>query len=164
MNKKGFTLIELLATLVILSIIMLVAVPSTISILDKSKKDAFVSDAKRLVALAETQVRNDDTIDTVNGGAIVFTFAYLDDGSFEEDPDNKAYNASKSFVVVHKKMNGTSYQFDYYVQLIGEKRGIDLTFVRSLEQASVTDELTASDATTAVQNLLGISSSSIVTK
>lgn len=164
MNKKGFTLIELLATLVILSIIMLVAVPNVISILDKSKKDAFISDAKRFAALAESEVRNNDSIDVVDGGAIVFTFAYLDDGSFEEDPDNKSYNASKSFVVVHKKMDGTSYQFDYYVQLVGEKRGIDLTLVRGLEQADVIDTPTASNATTAIQSLLGISSSSIVTK
>ena len=163
MGKKGFTLIELLATLVILSIIMLVAVPNTISILDKSKKDAFVSDAKRLVALAESELKNNDSIDVTNGGAIVFTFAYLDDGSFEEDPDNKSYDASKSFVVVHKKVNGTSYQLDYYVQLIGEKRGIDMELARGLTQASVNSNPTANNYSTLVQGL-GVSSSSIVVK
>ena len=164
MNTKGFTLIELISTLIILSIIMIVAVPNTISVLDKSKKDAFISDAKRLVALAESEIRNNDSIDVTNGGAIVFTFNYLDDGSFAEDPDNKTYNTSKSFVVVHKKMNGTSYQLDYYVQLIGEKRGIDLILSKALVQENVKEDVTASDANTAISSLLNIPSSSIVTK
>ena len=46
MNKKGFTLVELLGVLIILSIIMLIAVPNVISILDKNKKNFFIADAK----------------------------------------------------------------------------------------------------------------------
>ncbi len=162
MNKKGFTLIELLATLVILSIIMLVAVPSTVSILEKNKKDALISDAKRMVTMAESQIRNNDTIDTVYGGFIVFKLSYLDDGSFESDPDNATYDRDKSFVVVHKKGNASNYQFDYYVQMIGSKRGLDLTKNTALDSSSVVTSMQKQDAATAIKRVFGVSSPSIV--
>ncbi len=163
MNKKGFTLIELLASLAILSIIMIVAVPNVVSMLDKNKKDILVSDAKRLASLAESELRNNESIDCAYGGFIVFTYAYLDDGSFEKDPDNKSYNASKSFVVVHKKGTASGYQFDYYVQLIGSKRGADLTLVRGLTQKDVKDNFQANAPAAAIAKAVGVSSPSIVT-
>jgi len=133
-NTKGFTLIELLATLVILSIIMLVAVPSTISVLDKNKKDTFITDAKRLVALAESEIRNNEKLDVAYNGVIVFPFSELDDGSFEKDPDSSSYNTRTSFVVAHKKGNVNDYQFVYYVQMYGEKRGISFNNANSLDR------------------------------
>ena len=163
MNKKGFTLIELLATLAILSIIMLVAVPNTVSLFEKNKKDAFISDAKRLVALAESEIRNDDSIDVAYGGFIVFTFDYLDDGSFETDPDNKTYDSSKSFVVVHKKGNATSYQFDYYIQLIGGKRGIDLTLSKGIDLSNVKNETTKQSPESAIKTVFGVTTPPMVT-
>lgn len=43
MKKKGFTLIELLAVIVVLSLIVTIAVPSTISISNRVKKNLFCS-------------------------------------------------------------------------------------------------------------------------
>lgn len=140
-NIKGFTLIELLATLVILSIIMLVAVPSTISVLDKNKKETYVSDAKRLVALAESEIRNNEKLDVEYNGIIVFPFNQLDDGSFEKDPDSTAYNTKTSFVIAHKKGTAEDYQFVYYVQMYGKKRGVSFSDVKSLERGSVKNVL-----------------------
>ncbi len=54
MNKKGFTLIELLATILILSLLMLVAVPNVMSTIDKNKQDTYVEDAKRMITLASS--------------------------------------------------------------------------------------------------------------
>ena len=51
MNQKGFTLIELLATITILSMIMLVAIPNIMSTLDKSKRRTYVEDAKKMITL-----------------------------------------------------------------------------------------------------------------
>jgi len=162
MNKKGFTLIELLATFTILGIIMLVAVPNTVSLFEKNKKDAFISDSKRLVALAEAEIRNNDSIDVSYGGFIVFSFSYLDDGSFENDPDNKTYDAANSFVVVHKKGNASGYQFDYYVQLIGGKRGIDLRLSKGIDPSHVVDTTSKKNATNAIKAVFGVSSPTIV--
>ena len=136
-NTKGFTLIELLATLVILSIIMLVAIPSTISVLDKNKKDTYVSDAKRLVALAESQIRNNEKLDVDYNGIIVFPFSELEDGTFEKDPDSTPYDDKTSFVIAHKKGTVEDYQFVYYIQMYGEKRGVPLTAIKALERDAI---------------------------
>lgn len=45
-NKKGFTLIELLAVIVILSIIMVIAVPQILNVIQNSKKTAWESNVK----------------------------------------------------------------------------------------------------------------------
>lgn len=137
MKSKGFTLIELLATLVILGIIMLVAIPSTVSMLEKNKKDTYISDAKRLVALAENEIKNNDSLDVSYNGIIVFPFKELDDGSFENDPDSTGYNDKTSFVIAHKKGNVDDYQFVYYVQLLSKKRGISLSNYKYLERDDV---------------------------
>lgn len=67
MNKKGFTLIELLATITILSMIMVVAVPSIMSTLDKSKRRTYVEDAKKMITLAEYKFRANTTIEEPSG-------------------------------------------------------------------------------------------------
>lgn len=57
MKNKGFTMVELLATLVILSIIMLIAVPRVTTILSQNKKQTFINDAKKFISLAEQEAR-----------------------------------------------------------------------------------------------------------
>lgn len=155
-DQKGFTLIELLATLVILSIIMLVAVPSTISVLEKNRKETVISDAKRFVALAESEIRNNDKIDTSYGGFIVFRLEDLNDGSFDKDPDGKTYNQTESFVAVYKKGNPNDYQFVYYVQMYGAKRGILLMNAKSLERESVVTSLTHGEIAASITNATGV--------
>lgn len=54
-NKKGFTLIELLAVIVILSIIMIIAVPKILDVIENSKKSAAISSAKGYVKALSTQ-------------------------------------------------------------------------------------------------------------
>ena len=48
MNKKGFTLIELLVVIIILSIILIIAVPKINDAINNSKKNAFLSSIKLL--------------------------------------------------------------------------------------------------------------------
>lgn len=45
MNKKGFTLMELLAVIIVLMIIMLIAVPATIKIINHSKQNSAIDSA-----------------------------------------------------------------------------------------------------------------------
>ncbi len=127
MNKKGFTLIELLAVLVILSIIMAIAVPNVISTLDRNKKETYVGDAKKLVALAKNQMGN--RINKPGYGEIVrINLSCLDNGDLQNDPEGNPYDETDTFVVVVRKDE----QLVYYVNLVGRAddgstRGIFLT-------------------------------------
>lgn len=55
LNKKGFTLVELLAVIVILSVLMLIALPSVLNIMNNAKDDAFKDEALSFISAAETQ-------------------------------------------------------------------------------------------------------------
>lgn len=138
MNKKGFTLIELLASLAILAIIMLVAVPSTINVLDRSKKQKYIADAKRMITLAEAYIRGNEDISYPTGNKIlVFYLSRLNDGTFDEDPDGKKYDEGNSFVTITYRKSGANYVYDYHVKLVGEgKRGVILSNLTELNSTN----------------------------
>ena len=53
MNKKGFTIVELLAVVVIIAILAGLAVPNILRMIDTSKKEKFITDAKQVIAKAK---------------------------------------------------------------------------------------------------------------
>ncbi len=55
MNKKGFTLIELLAVIVILAIILLIAMPIVLDVINEARRGAFDSSAMGIVKTAENE-------------------------------------------------------------------------------------------------------------
>ena len=55
-NKKGFTLIEIIAVIILIAIIMLIAVPSVSSIVDNSKKSAYLDIANAYVDAVRNQI------------------------------------------------------------------------------------------------------------
>lgn len=59
MDNKGFTLVELLAVLVILTVILLIAIPGITSSLDKS--DAADLENRKQVILSEAELKLNDT-------------------------------------------------------------------------------------------------------
>lgn len=140
-NSRGFTLVELLGVLMILSIILVIAVPNVVSVLDKNKKETYVSDAKKLVSMAETQIRADTDIDwPVEGQTIVLKLSYLNNGNLDSDPEGVKYDEDRSYVAICL-VNDT---YTYYVQLIGtvaegSGRGIPLTVISNLNGDSRTN-------------------------
>ncbi len=69
-SKKGFTLIELLAVIVILAIILAIAIPAVSGVIASSKRGAFESDAKMIVAgieykVLESTMNPDETVPDV---------------------------------------------------------------------------------------------------
>ncbi len=137
-NKKGFTLIELLATIVILGIIMVVAVPNVTGIIYKNRANTYIEDAKKLATLADYVIRGgtkDITKPSSDGQCIALSLFYLDNAEFEDPPYGGEYDKENSFVVVKK--NGT--KLEYYVQIV-EKfkdtnyRGVPLTLSSKLNE------------------------------
>ena len=59
-NNKGFTLVELLAVIVVLAIVMGLAVVGITSVLDNTRKSAFLADAKSFIAGAHSLVQGDE--------------------------------------------------------------------------------------------------------
>lgn len=71
MKNKGFTLVELLAVIVVLGLIMMIAVPSTINVLEKNKKESYIADAKEIIRLVEREdTKNNSTYFTVNNKSV----------------------------------------------------------------------------------------------
>lgn len=119
MNKKGFTLIELLATITILAMIMIVAVPSIMSALDKSKRRTYVEDAKKMLTLAEYKYRANTTIESPSGNnAIIFPLSSMDLTDFSDGPEGGSYDIQNSYVVMISNNN----TYEYYATLV-EKYG-----------------------------------------
>lgn len=142
-NKKGFTLIELLATIVILGIIMVVAVPNVTGIIYKNRANTYVEDAKKMVTLADYAIRgnNNKIVKPAADHCIVFSLQYLDNAEFEEPPNGGDYQKNDSFVVVKKE--GT--KLVYYAQIV-EKfkstyRGVSFTTSSSLNQEGAANKL-----------------------
>lgn len=73
MNKKGFTLIELLAVLIVLSIIMLIAVPNVLSFVKESKRGAHLNKAEFLERSAIDNY-NIEIANNINPKALTYTF------------------------------------------------------------------------------------------
>lgn len=118
-NNKGFTLIELLATLAILSIILVMAVPNVIGIVRRNKNKTYVEDAKKIVSLAEYKVRSSPAYRPDNGQSFCFHLNFLGATELESAPDGGEYYNDYSYVKVIK--NGNEYRYD--VQLVEKKGG-----------------------------------------
>lgn len=120
LNNKGFTLVELLAAMVILAAIMVIAVPNIMGILNNSKADAYVEDAKKLLSLAEYKIRaNPDLRPESVGGCTKLALKYLDNSEFKNAPNNGTYDPVKSFVIVTRKEDQSGKkQYDYAVTIV----------------------------------------------
>ena len=53
-NKKGFTLMELLAVIVILSVLILLAMPAVLRLMENAKKNAFITESQEILKIANT--------------------------------------------------------------------------------------------------------------
>jgi len=139
MNKRGFTLVELLGVIVILSIIMLIAIPNVTSVLERSKKDTYIADAKKMVSLVQYAIRQGTVNKPTAGNLEKVTLGTLATSEVEKDPDGYTYDLDESYVVIVIKDG----YLVYYVQLVVDTntdenkassyRGIRLTNVDDLD-------------------------------
>lgn len=119
MDKKGFTLIEVLAVIIILGVIMTIAVPNVLSMLDRNKKDTFIEHAKTMINQAEYTLRKDTSINYPEAGkAILITLNYLNTDDISESPYNTTYSPSKSFVLIANVTENGITEYKYYAHLV----------------------------------------------
>lgn len=128
MNKKGFTLIELLGVIVILSIIMLIAIPNVMSVFENTKRQTYLADATKFVTQVEYELRKGSINKPTSDDIYKVTLGYIGTADVSKDADNNSYDLDKSYVVVVRN-NG---YLEYYISLIanlsnGDTKGISLT-------------------------------------
>lgn len=117
-DERGLTLIELLVVVVILGIIAAIAVVAIGGLIDNSRKDAQVANAKQLVSAAKLYVSSNPIesgklsyVSSTNGESSVLV-KYIDS---LKDPMNGDAVYKDAFVDVTK--NSTSGKYEYAVTL-----------------------------------------------
>lgn len=100
MNKKGFTLIELIGTIVILSLALVLIIPTVTNSIKKSVEDADASTKKSIEAAARNYVSDNRSVSCVNIETLIEN-GYLNDDL--KRPSNKE-NITGS-VRIDKKQN-----------------------------------------------------------
>ncbi len=148
LNNKGFTLVELLAAMVILAAIMAIAVPNIIGILNNSKADTYVEDAKKMLSLVEYKVRANPSLRPSTGSCII-QLKDLDNSEFKNPPNNGEYDFNNSFVLVTKQVVDGKTRYEYFVTIIEDLKEGN----RGIENKSYTD-LYTNEPSELVQNNL----------
>ena len=157
MKNKGFTLVELLGVIVILSVIMLIAIPNISSTLERSKRDQYIIDAKKLVSLVQYEIRKEGIDKPNTDDGVLVRLSYLATNDVEKDPDGNLYDIEQSYVVVTRD-NG---YLKYYVNLVTETDTNSYKGIRLVDS----DELDGDDRYKLIESgLTGLSETLIKTK
>lgn len=134
MKKNGFTLVEVLAMLVIISIIMVVAIPNISGMLKNQRLNVYKNDANSMVEAAKMKVSKEEMfVKPQAGQCIVFPLNYLDENdNIVKGPNGGEYNKFDSVVVYTRvdDVNTNTKKYKYYVRLVeeydGKREGIHL--------------------------------------
>ena len=108
-DKRGFTLIELLAVITIMGALMMIAVPAVNLVIQNSRKNTYINDAKLFVNDATKEVINETwKIDDLDTTYYIHINNIVEDGLPSPSPWAEW---SDAYVVVTFNEDGT---FDYY--------------------------------------------------
>lgn len=119
MDNKGFTLIEILSVIIILSMVALIAAPNITKTVNKTKENAFASNAKIITSKANYMFKQDKY--KSNTDIFINNKIYLKDiEGIEtlEDPFNGEYDKEKSYVFFKNELENTVNINKTYIYLI----------------------------------------------
>lgn len=141
MKRNGFTLVELLASLTILGILMAVTVPNVVGILNKNRETIYNEDARSMISIAKYKIagNNNGVVKPALNQCVIMSLGYLDNGDYENPPNDGQYLREQSYVVVKKVAVRTGvYRYDFYARITekldnGSLFGIDFTSEANLE-------------------------------
>ncbi|WP_214834862.1 prepilin-type N-terminal cleavage/methylation domain-containing protein [Exiguobacterium sp. E4787] len=138
-DERGLTLVELLVVVVILGIIAAIAVVAIGGIIENSRKDAMVADAKQMVSAAKIH-------STSNPGDATLEFTDGEDGldyiNGLKDPFSDA-----SYTVAQVIIDETNGKYTYKVQLVGSDKSIGQSTAvaeNDIKRANVVDTTSGS--------------------
>ena len=102
MKNKAFTLSELLGVIIILSILTMLAVPSIVKLMEDSKKEKYISDAKSISSKAIymyklEQYRKDSNYFDEEGKIY---FNKIKDIKIDKDPFGYVYDQENSYIKI----------------------------------------------------------------
>ena len=120
--KKGFTLIEVIGTIVILSIIITIALPALLNILNKSQNnvDLSVQDLAKTAAARYVndrkndfpkQLKNSNSIKTYGNKGNIYISTLLEQGYIEQDVYDKYCHIKNDYIIVTS--NSQKYLYEY---------------------------------------------------
>ena len=121
MNRKGFTLVELIAMLVVISILMVIAIPNISGIIKKNRESISTEDINKMVGSAKTKLNvNKAKYPPENDDCVVMTLDFIDSNSdYKTGVNGGTYDRTESVIVVKKKkMTTTTSKYEYYVRLV----------------------------------------------
>lgn len=109
-HKKAFTLIELLAVIAILGVLLLIAVPSAMEIINENKKKAFFTSVSNIV----NSLKPTDTLEE-NSYCIY---------DYSKDKENQTSNIKSLFVLLHQEDGKNIYSV--FAKYDDQNAGIDI--------------------------------------
>ena len=117
MKNKGFTLIELLGVIVILSLLLMVIVPSVVSSIQDGQENADESTTKSIVLAARNWLSDNKDVMS-NRTSYTVTVSTLKSGGYLEGDitlpsKGCSLNSASVTITATKKTNNTRYDYKY---------------------------------------------------